>query len=157
MTSTRTRKILIAVLVGLVLLMPIRVDAAVIYPVGQSVTLAWDDEQTDIDHYEVVLIRNVSGVEYGPYVTTTKTIVIPKPKSGIYEVRVRGARNDETPLEFRYSDYCSSVGDTALLKTGVVGKWKVYFKLLGPSGPIIISQEENHVYQTEDDAVGSKS
>lgn len=137
--AKRTHKILIAILIGLFLILPVQVDATVLYPATQSVTVGWDDDQTDIDHYEVVLIRDVSGVEYGPYVTLTKTIVLPRPRSGVYEVRVRGARSSETPLEARYSDYCSSIGDTALLKTGVIGKWKVYFKPFGPGGPIIIS------------------
>jgi hypothetical protein len=112
--------------------MPILAGAVVLYPAGQSVTLAWDDDQTDIEAYEVILIRDVTGVEYGPFITQTKTITIARPKSGKYEVRVRGLRVGQ------YSTWHSSIDDNAMLKTGVKGKWKVYFKLLGPTGPIII-------------------
>jgi len=108
------------------------VGAAVLYPAGQSVKLVWDDAQTDIESYEIILIRDGTGVQYGPFVTSTKSITIVRPKSGKYEVRVRGLRSGQ------YSDWHSSIDDNAMLKTGVKGKWKVYFKLLGPSGPIII-------------------
>jgi hypothetical protein len=113
-------------------LLPVVAEAAVLYTAGTSVTLAWDDDQTDIEQYEVILIRDKTGVQYGPYVTATKVLVVNRPKSGIYEVRVRSLRGGA------YSDWHSSIDDFAMLKTGVRGKWKVFFKLLGPSGLIVI-------------------
>lgn len=126
------RKKLILAILFLVLIIPSMVGAAVLYPVGQSVKLAWDDDQTDIEYYEVVLIRDGTGITYGPYRVTSKGITVQRPKSGKYEVRVRGFRQGQ------YSTWHSSLDDNAMLKTGVKGKWKVYFKLLGPTGPIII-------------------
>ena len=126
----RLNKALIAL--ACILLIPIAAQGAVLYTAGASVTLAWDDDQIDIESYEVVLIRDVTGVQYGPYIISTKTIIINRPKSGKYEVRVRGLR------EGQYSTWHSSLDDQAMLKTGVKGKWKVFFKLLGPSGLIII-------------------
>ena len=107
--------------------------AAILYQAVGTVTLAWDDNQTGINHYEVVLIRDGTGVTYGPYITTTKTIIVPKPKSGVYEVRVRGVRQGE------YSTWHSSLDNNAMLKTGINGSWKVSFKPSGPTGPIIIN------------------
>lgn len=119
-------------IIALLILLPVFAHAAVLYPVGSSVRASWNDSQVDIESYEVILIRDGTGVVYGPYHTTLKSIEIPRPKAGIYEMRVRGYRNG------MYSEWCSSLGDDAILKTGVLGKWKAFFKLLGPTGPIII-------------------
>ena len=128
----RLRNILVSVLLCLFLFIPMFADATVLYVASKTVKLGWDDDQTDIASYELVLIRDKTGVQYGPYVTTTKTIEITRPKSGIYEVRVRGLRAGQ------YSLSHSSIDDNAILKTGVKGKWKVFFKLTGPTGPLII-------------------
>jgi len=207
----RFKQILILVLA--LVFVPIVANAAVLYQAGTSVTLGWDDEQTNIEYYEVVLVRDVTGVVYGPYPASTKTIVIQRPKSGIFEVKVRGvvkavwpytitwnppvegaetiigykvlvwdnvtclyapdidvgnvleyvlqltsgvqyyikvkgyhADGTETGVsgpiiitpDYLFSEWCSSLDDTARLETGVLGKWKVFFKLMGPTGPIII-------------------
>jgi hypothetical protein len=118
--------------IALLVLLPTFAWAVVLYPAGSSVKLAWDDDQTDIEYYEVILIRDVTGTIYGPYQVTSKGITIQRPKSGKYEVRVRGYRQGQ------YSEWHSSIDDNAMLMTGVRGKWKVYFKLSGPTGPIII-------------------
>jgi len=142
-----TRKLLVLILICIFLLLPVRVDAAVLYPAGQSVTLAWDDDQTDIESYEIILIRDGTDVQYGPFITLTKSITIARPKSGKYEVRVRGLRVGQ------YSDWHSSIDDNAMLKTGVKGKWKVYFKLLGPSGPIIITDNWKRLKEAAETAI----
>lgn len=128
----RINKIIACLVVCSLLLIPIFAYAVVLYPRSNSVKLAWNDDQTDIEYYEVILIRDGTGVIYGPYITILKTIEISRPKSGIYEVKVRGIRGG------LYSGWCSSLGPDAVLTTGAVGQWKVYFKLRGPTGPIII-------------------
>lgn len=128
----RFKRLYLFVFLLIFVLFPVVGYAVVLYPVGSSVKLAWDDEQVDIDYYEVVLIRDGTGAQYGPYTVTQKGIEIQRPKSGKYEVRVRAVRSGQ------YSEWHSSLDDNAILKTGVPGKWKVFFKLLGPSGPIII-------------------
>jgi hypothetical protein len=50
-----------------------------LYTVGQTVELAWDDDQTDIAYYEVILIRNdATKTVYGPYTVTSKVITVRK-------------------------------------------------------------------------------
>lgn len=120
------------ILMVFLLALPVFVNADVLYVVGSSVRLAWDDPQTDIEYYEVILIRDGTGVVYGPYYTALRNIEIRRPKSGIYVVRVRGWRNG------LYSEWHSSTDGNAMLRTGVNGRWKAFFKLLGPIGPIII-------------------
>ncbi|MBE3137675.1 MAG: hypothetical protein IMZ43_09860 [Thermoplasmata archaeon] len=120
------------IIIILLVLIPTLVFAAVLYPRGSTVRVAWDDDQVDIEYYEVILIRDGTGETYGPYQTVLKEIEVKRPRSGIYEVRVRSYKDGE------YSTWCSSIDGTAMLHNMVRGMWKVFFKLLGPTGPIII-------------------
>jgi hypothetical protein len=56
----------------LYLLLPLVAFAVELYVVGQTVKLGWDDDQTDIAYYEVILIRNdPAKTMYGPYNATS--------------------------------------------------------------------------------------
>lgn len=120
------------IIVLLILLIPVLAHAVVLYPRGNTVKFAWNDYQEGIEHYEVILIRSITNETYGPYITYQKEIEVVRPRSGIYEMKVRGYRGGQ------YSDWASSLGDDAMLFNGTLGTWKVLFKPLAPPGPIII-------------------
>jgi hypothetical protein len=96
-----------------------------------SITLAWDHDGLGVDHYEVQFIRDVSLTQYN-YGTPNKTIVIARPKSGIYTIMVRAVGLDGQGLPL-YSEWCSS-----LTVCAVNGPWKVRWRPKAPVGPIII-------------------
>lgn len=130
-------------------------DAQVIYTRGSSVTVAWDAVTTDtsgnsvtIDHYKVKLIRDGT-FEESNYGTSGTSLSIPRPKSGVYEVKVAAAKKDSSGMMI-YSEWCSSM-NVSCAKLGVdgtakppvlvegPGAWKVYFKVAAPLGPFIIT------------------
>jgi hypothetical protein len=104
------------------------------------VKFAWDASVGGIvDHYEVVIIREGTNQEYGPYGTSNTTISIMKPKSGNYEAKVRAAWIDGLG-NTQYTTWCSSIDQNcARLKDGTLGQWKIKWKLSAPTGPFIIN------------------
>lgn len=146
-------------LVGLIVLLVVavitaEVSAQVIYARTSRVIVAWDAVTTDtsgnpvtIDHYEVKLIRDGT-FEESNYGTSNTSLSIPRPKSGVYEVRVRAAARNQGGMML-YSEWCSSL-NVSCAKLGVdgtakppvlvegPGAWKVYFKVAAPVGPFMI-------------------
>jgi hypothetical protein len=110
----------------------------VIYTMKGNVTIGWDAVPYVVDHYEVKLIREVTGEEH-TYGTTALRITIPKPRSGKWEVRVRSCVKNPDG-SFVYSEECSSLNPAcAMLSDGVThGDWKVYWK---PSSPLLMTVE----------------
>ena len=114
--------------------------AVVIYVQTNSVKLGWDDPNPPgaVDHFEVVLIRDGTLTEYGPYGTSNTTISVSKPRSGSYEIRVRAVRK-ELDGSVTPSAWCSSLdSQCARLKDGTPGQFKVQWKPSSPLGPFII-------------------
>lgn len=129
-------------------------DAQVVYNRTSNATLAWDPVTADssgqpveVDHYEVRLIRDGTFEEYR-YGTSKTSLSIPRPRSGVYEIRVRAVRRaiDGTMVP---GEWCSSLNASCsklavdnkakppVLAEGP-GEWKVYFKVAAPVGPFII-------------------
>ena len=105
-----------------------------------TVKFAWDASIGGVvHHYEIVLIREGTNLQYGPYGTINTSISILKPKSGSYEAKVRAAWIDGKG-NMNYTSWCSSMDQMcAKLKDGTSGQWKVKWKLSAPIGPIIIN------------------
>jgi hypothetical protein len=116
--------------------------AIVVYSTSKPVTIKWDAGAGVVDHYELVLIRDVSLTEYW-YGATSTQITVPKPKSGKYEVRVR-AVNFVQGLP-QTSTWCSSLDENcSQLKNGNKGAWKLFWKPSTPLGPIIITPKSSY-------------
>ena len=129
---------LIIILLSLFLLLPISSYSQTIVDRRTNATFSWDAVTVDIngnpviiDHYELKLIRDVTLTEYN-YATLNTQITVPKPKSGIYVVKVRAAKLTG-PDTYVYSDWCGSITLCAY-----PSPWKVRFKPSAPTGPIII-------------------
>jgi hypothetical protein len=105
------------------------------YQSPSKVTIYWtQDDPLEITYYEVQLMRNdINNTIYAKGTTSEQQLQIVKPKSGKYIVMVRAVKViDSVPT---YSDWALSTDDTALLKDGTLGKWKIYWK---PSTPMIM-------------------
>jgi hypothetical protein len=102
-----------------------------------SVTVLWDAVTTDtngspctIDHYEIILLRD-SGTT-STYGTSNTTIIIPKPRSGKFTVKVRAVLAGGNS-----GAYCLSTdASCSKLTDGTPGGWKVLFRPSAPIGPI---------------------
>ena len=102
------------------------------------VTIIWSHgNPIAVSYYEIKIIRDdPSQTTYAIGTTTETQMEITKPRSGKYVVMVRAVKVENgVPA---YSDWGSSVDNTAKLKDGTLGKWKVYWKPSGPVGPFII-------------------
>jgi hypothetical protein len=93
--------------------------------------VAWDAVSYTIDHYEVTLVRD-TGETY-TYGTSNTQLVIPRPRSGRFTIKVRAVLADTTT-----SDYCLSTDSTcSVLSDGTTaGAWKVEFRPIAPIGPL---------------------
>ena len=129
-------------------------NAQVVYTRTNSATLSWDAVAVDvdgnpvvIDHYELKLIRDVSLNEYN-YGTSNTSLSILRPRSGVYEVKVRAVKkaSDGTMIPGEWCSSlnasCSNLSIDSKAKPPVLvegpGAWKVYFKVYAPVGPFII-------------------
>ena len=130
-------------------------NAQVVYTRTNSVTLSWGAVVVDvngnsvvIDHYELKLIRDVSLDEYN-YGTSNTSLSIPRPRSGVYEVKVRAVKKASDGMMIS-GEWCSSLNAScsklkvdSQAKPPVLvegpGAWKVYFKVYAPFGPFIIT------------------
>lgn len=125
--------------------------AVVIYTQTGPVKLAWDHSNpAEVDHFEVRLIRDQT-LEERNYGTIYQTITIPRPRSGVWEIKVRAVRK-ETDGTMTPSVWCSSLNlrvdkdgkvilcglpcECARLKDGANGAWKIFWK---PTTPIIMT------------------
>ena len=109
--------------------------------ISNTARFSWDASiGGTVHHYEVVLIREGTNLQYGPYGTTNTFISILKPKSGSYEAKVRAAWVDGAGI-MQYTAWCSSIDQIcAKLSDGVTSdQWKVKWKLSAPIGPIILN------------------
>lgn len=129
----------------------------VVYTINGNVNLAWDPipipTMTMCDgttqpasnfsmRYEVQLIREVTG-EIFSYATSTPTLQVRPPKSGHYNVKVRGAiyNKDNTQLldcsqKPVVSPWCDSLNSAcSKLQNGTPGDWKAYWKPAAPGIP----------------------
>jgi hypothetical protein len=104
-----------------------------VYTVGQTFTVAWDDPNVPAaDSYVVMLVRQGTGETF-TYGTSQKQMTILVPKSGKYEVRIKAVRNQ---LE---STSCSSLNPACgMLKTGINGDWVAYKKPASAGGLLIM-------------------
>ena len=98
-----------------------------IYTAKNTVTLGWDQDGIGVDHYEVQLIRDVSGTVYA-YGTLATTITILKPKSGVFTAQVRACGD---PPCSKSSDWCPSTSESCAQP----GPFKIQFK---PSAPVFM-------------------
>jgi hypothetical protein len=129
-------------LIGLTLCL---VLAVVVYEInGLTFTAAWDDVVTCVDgnpctadHYEATLIRDGDGHEYGPYSTSTNFIVLVKPRSGEYQVKVRAIATGHDPGQWCYSTDISC----AQLKDRTAGGWKALWRPSPIVPPITVTPE----------------
>ena len=93
--------------------------------------VAWDAVSYSLDHYEMTLIRD-SGQTY-VYTTTETQMVIPRPRSGKFTVRVRAVQADGTASPYCYSTDSSC---SQLIDGSTSGAWKVSFRPSSVIGPL---------------------
>lgn len=152
------RRVSIGLFILLILALAEAADAQVIYVATNSVGVAWDAVTTDTNgnqviahHYEVRLIRDLTFDEYN-YGTADTLISIPRPRSGVYEVKVRAVKQAQDG-SMAPGAWCSSINASCALLTADAkarppvlvegpGDWKVYFKVAAPIGPVIINKSK---------------
>ena len=116
------------------------------YVATTEITLGWDAVD-GAERYEIVPVWVDPGtgpVEYPGVVTTDTTVVVPKPRSsGHFIFKLRACAGDLcsewVTSDGMHPDTGQPVGLITDPDTGeeVPSKWRVYYKVAPPSGPIV--------------------
>jgi len=105
-----------------------------------TVKIGWNAPTTGPvpTYYEICVVRDdPTNTVYCFGQTVELSLTIQRPRSGKYVARIRSALvNADSTVT--YSTWATSLDDNAMLKTGAIGKWKIYWKPSGPIGPILL-------------------